>query len=81
MFGSFGALGYVPTPTETSLSTTIQGYWGRFANAKDPNGAGAPVWAKYDVARDNAATLDSTVGSKDGISTTACNYWDVLAGP
>lgn len=81
VFGTFGGLGYVPTQYDQAFSATIQGYWARFAATQDPNGAGQPYWEKYVASRDNAATLTVNVGSKDGISTAACDYWDTLSGP
>ncbi len=80
VFGHLTPSGYRPTPSESALATTMQGYWTRFAAAGDPNGPGRPPWLPYDAARDNYLTLDDTVGAGQALHAARCDLWDSI-GP
>lgn len=43
------------------VSDAMMTAWVNFAASGDPNGPGAPRWDRYDAARDNYLTLDSTL--------------------
>jgi para-nitrobenzyl esterase len=62
----FGTLdtrpGAVWRPEDRKLSDEMMGYWTNFARSGDPNGAGLPVWPKYDK-DDSLIHLDSTITS------------------
>jgi para-nitrobenzyl esterase len=78
VFNSFGALGYIPTPAESALSATMEGYWVNFAAAANPNAAAAPLWPSYDPTQDNAIVLDDTISATSGIETANCDFWDSI---
>lgn len=78
VFGTFSALGYVPTSGETKLSETMQSYWSHFAATGSPTAPAAPLWEAYVSSRDNAIVLDTTIESRDGIQSEKCDFWDSL---
>jgi para-nitrobenzyl esterase len=71
----FSWLGVVKQ-VDTDLSTTIRGYWTRFAATGDPNGDGAPVWPRYDEASDTHMVLGATVSTASGLYKDACDFAD-----
>ena len=49
---SFGPPPPPPTPQDQAVSRMAQSYWVNFARSGDPNGAGLPVWPRYDPSKD-----------------------------
>jgi len=78
----FGTLdtrpGFTPTADDRKLSDEMMSYWTNFAKTGDPNGAGLPVWPKYDVGSDSLIHLDSTITS--GPDTLRPRYEFLLKG-
>jgi para-nitrobenzyl esterase len=66
------------TAEELALSDAMLGYWSRFAKSGDPNGGGAPPWAKYDAAGDASVALASPIAAVTGLKAEKCDFWDSL---
>jgi para-nitrobenzyl esterase len=82
VFGTLDAVPlYEPDAAARALSDAMNAAWGRFAAAGDPNGAGVPLWPRYDPARDSTLVWDSPAFDQDGIRTSACDFWDALTPP
>jgi para-nitrobenzyl esterase len=57
VFGTLGTAAFgppppPPTPQDQAVSRMAQSYWVNFAKTGDPNGAGLPVWPRYDPGKD-----------------------------
>jgi para-nitrobenzyl esterase len=57
VFGTLGTAAFgppppPPTPQDQAVSRMAQSYWVNFARTGDPNGAGLPVWPRYDQSKD-----------------------------
>jgi para-nitrobenzyl esterase len=82
---AFGTLdkfpGFTPSVRELALSSAMNAYWARFAANGDSNGAGAPLWPRYESALDPYLDLDNTIFSGAGVRTARCDFWDVLSTP
>ncbi len=82
---AFGTLdkfpGFTPSVRELTLSSAMNAYWARFAANGDPNGAGAPLWPRYEPALDPYLDLDNTIFSGAGVRTARCDFWDTLSTP
>ncbi len=57
VFGTLGTAAFgppppSPTPQDQAVSRMAQSYWVNFARTGDPNGAGLPVWPRYDPSKD-----------------------------
>jgi para-nitrobenzyl esterase len=50
--GGFFAPPSPPTAQDQAVSRMAQSYWVNFAKSGDPNGAGLPVWPRYDPSKD-----------------------------
>jgi para-nitrobenzyl esterase len=77
----FGTLdtrpGQTVRPEDRTLSDQMMSYWTNFAKTGDPNGAGLPVWPKYDK-DDSLIHLDSTITA--GPDTLRPRYEFLLKG-
>ncbi len=71
-------LGSRPPDADAPLIATMQGYWGRFAQAGDPNGGGAATWSEYTAANDENIVLDLKVTTESGLKKSDCDFWDGL---
>jgi para-nitrobenzyl esterase len=79
VFLKLGAAAYTPTAGEVALAESMVGYWTRFATKGDPNGAGAPVWPRYDAVSDPYLKLDETIVAGAGVRTKQCDFWDLFS--
>jgi para-nitrobenzyl esterase len=83
LFGNFSSLSstYAPTPAEVALTSTMMGYWTRFAATGDPNGAGAVAWPEYDALTDSMLQIDDTQVAINGYNNTQCDYFSMFQMP
>jgi para-nitrobenzyl esterase len=70
----------MPSPAELQLADEMAGYWVRFAATGDPNGAGAPLWPRYDAASHQHLVLDSTITTASDDPQVRCQVWTSLYG-
>ena len=80
LFGNFNSVSppnlgvnYTPTPEERAFSSTLMGYWTRFATKGDPNGPGAFQWPRYS-AHDTILQLDVAPARLPGYHNPQCNF-------
>lgn len=71
VFGSAEA----PTPTDTAIALTMQGYWTRFAHTGDPNGDSALTWPRYDDATDQRINFNANTSVVPGFRREECELW------
>jgi len=76
VFDTFGALAYIPTPSESALSKSIRHRWAAFARTGAPHDGGALAWPRYDGALDNALALDTDAHVVNGFDDAGCDLWD-----
>ena len=57
VFG-FGPMAAFAPPQDSAMSETMQAYWTNFAKTGDPNGAGLPVWPKFQGAAPQTLVID-----------------------
>jgi len=83
LFGNFSNLSstYTPTQAEVALTSTMMGYWSRFAATGDPNGAGAVVWPQDDSSTDSMLQIDDTQVAINGYNNTQCDYFSMFQMP
>jgi para-nitrobenzyl esterase len=74
VFGKRAGPGSPFSPVEENLSSTMMGYWTRFAATADPNGAGAVAWPALD-AGNRHLVLDADVVAATGAKQAACDFW------
>jgi para-nitrobenzyl esterase len=79
VFDTFPVFDYTPTEPDKALSAAMMGYWTSFASTGDPNHGGAPLWPRYEVARDDAIVLTEPIAQTSGIATERCDLWDRAA--
>jgi para-nitrobenzyl esterase len=65
--------------SEQVLSKSIVGYWGAFASAGDPNGAGRLAWPTYGKG-EQEMLFDLSPSITTAYKKAACDFWDGL-GP
>ena len=70
------------TASQEQLANAMVGYWTRFAQAGNPNGAGAPQWPQYTAAGDQFLSLQPPVPVvTDGFAADhKCDFWDSRTG-
>jgi para-nitrobenzyl esterase len=77
VFGNDFVLGTVDESAKP-LMDSVRGYWLRFAQSGDPNGASAPSWPKYSAAEDSYLSLDQPVTVETGFNDK-CDFWDTVS--
>ncbi|MFC1494325.1 carboxylesterase/lipase family protein [Thermodesulfobacteriota bacterium] len=63
---------------QLKLSSQVMGYWRRFADTGNPNGAGAPKWPEFDPKLDTYLQLGNDIEAKEGVETDMCDLQDKL---
>ena len=72
VFGNFTSM-FTRTSADTTLSNSVIGYWTRFANTGDPNGAGATMWPVFTMAGDAHLEFGDTTQAGTGLHRTKCD--------
>ena len=70
----FGTLP-TPTPEDTFLEDTMQGYWTRFARTGDPNGDDALAWPAFDGATYTMMRFDGVSDVVSDFRRDECALW------
>jgi para-nitrobenzyl esterase len=71
-----GFLGGPFTEADRKISDVLQTYWINFAKTGDPNGAGMPVWPKFDpAARSYLEFTDNGPVAKAGLRRQICDLF------
>jgi para-nitrobenzyl esterase len=72
----FGRLGANYTDVDRGLSSTMQQFWTNFAKTGNPNGAGLPMWPKFDAAsRGYMEFTDDGPSSREGLRRPFCDLY------
>jgi para-nitrobenzyl esterase len=77
IFGNFNpvlGVNYTPNSAELTFSSTVMGYWTRFAANGDPNGPGALHWPRYS-GDDLLLQLDVTPARLAGYHNPQCDFF------
>ncbi len=73
--------GNLYTPQDDSMETNMFKYWVNFANTGNPNGNGLVIWPQYNDSTDCYLEINATPdGTKLGVRTEKCNFWDDASG-
>lgn len=64
-----------PSPEDTAIGMSMQGYWTRFARSGDPNGDGALVWPAYADATDRRINFDVENSVLTGFRREQCEFF------
>lgn len=66
------------TASQRQLANAMLRYWARFAQAGNPNGAGAPQWPQYTAAGDQFMSLQPPIPAvTDAFAADhQCEFWD-----
>lgn len=74
VFGVFPAGPVVES--ERNIANDMQSYWANYAKTGDPNGAGLPVWPKYDTkVRRYLEFTDNGPVEKENLRGAFCQFW------
>jgi len=76
VFGTLKNRKWPYTDTDFKLSDEMSSYWVNFAKSGDPNGAGLPAWAPYDLAEEAYLDLGDTVQIKHHLLKTQLDFID-----
>jgi para-nitrobenzyl esterase len=72
----FGRLGAGSTEIDRQLSSAMQQYWTNFAKTGNPNGAGLPMWPKFDASsRGYVEFTDDGPSSREGLRRPFCDLY------
>jgi len=73
VFGLYKGRFALDSDAERALSSSIIGYWTRFAAKGDPNGAGATQWPTYTQKEQPALVLDTAIGTGPHLDAKRCD--------
>ena len=69
------------TSQDDSMQTNLLNYWVNFAKTGNPNGNSLSNWPQYVDSIDCYLEINATPdGSKVGVRTEKCNFWDEASG-
>ena len=69
------------TAQDDSMETNMLKYWVNFAYTGNPNGSSLVQWPQYIDSTDCYLEINATPdGTKSGVRTEKCNFWDEAAG-
>ncbi len=66
VFGNLNVLSKPATAEDDKAAALVGDYWTAFAKTGDPNGAGRPVWPRYDAAHDQRLEITATGAAAPG---------------
>ncbi|MFC4048879.1 carboxylesterase/lipase family protein [Actinomadura syzygii] len=66
------------TPAQRQLSTTMIGYWARFAATGNPNGSGQPRWMPFQDGGRVQSLATTTIGQTDRNAEHQCAFWKTI---
>ena len=80
VFGNVGLVGIDWTDWDHELADAISQYWANFARSGDPNGAGLPVWPRYEAATDQTLEFGSEIAAVSGVRKEKLDVFDGYFG-
>ena len=80
VFGNVGLVGLDWTDWDHELADAISQYWANFARTGDPNGAGLPVWPRYEAATDQSLEFGSQIAAVSGVRKDKLDVFDGYFG-
>ncbi|WP_242908995.1 carboxylesterase/lipase family protein [Actinomadura terrae] len=66
------------TPAQHRLSSTVIGYWSRFAATGNPNGDGRPRWMPFQGDGWVQSLATTTIGKTDRNAEHQCAFWNTI---